>query len=86
MVPDFPNLSPSDVKYLEAAILKYGKMEFGQLKALSHREPAYVEAEQQFGLNNEMNLARWIEELPQDSSTMLEQLVSANARIKFYAA
>jgi hypothetical protein len=33
---------------------------------LAHQERAYVEAENRFGLNNEMNLIRWAEELDAD--------------------
>jgi len=72
-VGHFAHLSGSDREYLKAATLKYGKMTFGQLKALSHQEPAYTEAENSAGLNNEMNLLRWAEELRRDTDSIVEQ-------------
>lgn len=63
----YPNLSGTDREYLAAAATRYGKMSFGQLKALAHKEPAYVEAEETLGLNNEMNLLRWAEEITSDT-------------------
>jgi hypothetical protein len=38
-------------------------MSFDDLKRLAHEEAAWVEAEKRFGLNNEMNLIHWAEEL-----------------------
>src|ERR1700690_3636604 len=64
---EYPALPGSDVQYLEASAQKYGRLSFGQLKTLAHNEPAYAEAEENFGLNNEMNLVRWAEEIPGDT-------------------
>jgi uncharacterized phage-associated protein len=63
---DFPHLSGTDKEYLRASVEKYGSKSFAELKRLAHQEPAYVEAEDRFGLNNEMNLIRWAEELDAD--------------------
>jgi uncharacterized phage-associated protein len=60
---NFPHLSGTDKGYLEVATKKYASMSFDELRRLAHKEAAWVEAEKQLGLNNEMNLIHWAEEL-----------------------
>jgi uncharacterized phage-associated protein len=60
---EFPHLSGTDKQYLKIATGKYGSMSFDELKRLAHKEAAWVEAEKRLGLNNEMNLIHWAEEL-----------------------
>lgn len=69
---EFPHLSGTDKKCLEVATKRFGSMSFDDLKRLAHEEAAWVEAEKRFGLNNEMNLIHWAEEL----GTNTEAIVS----------
>ena len=41
---DFPALSGSDKEYLHTSIERYASMSFGELKKISHDDPAYVAA------------------------------------------
>lgn len=78
---EFPHLSGTDQEYLTNATKQYARMSFGKLKALAHDEAAYVEAEKKFGLNNEMNLLRWADELDANSETVASY-VEERQRIK----
>lgn len=60
---DFRELSGSDKEYLAHAIDKYGAMSFGELKRVSHEDPAYADAWEKAGNNNEMNIELWFGEL-----------------------
>lgn len=60
---NFSHLSGSDREYLAAAVEKYGSMTFGELKRVSHEDPAYSEAWEKPGNNNEMNIDLWFGEL-----------------------
>ena len=60
---EYPHLSGSDREYLEAATHKYGAMGFGELKRVSHADPAYEEAWHRSGNANEMNIDLWFAEL-----------------------
>ena len=44
--PDTSVLSESEIECLDEAISKFGKMSFGQLKDLSHKDPAYKSADE----------------------------------------
>lgn len=59
----YVHLSGSDCTYLEEAVAKYGNMTFGDLKKVSHEDPAYVDAWDKPGNNNEMNIELWFAEL-----------------------
>ena len=63
---DFPHLAGTEREYLRKSVEEYGCKSFEEIKRLAHQERAYVEAEDRFGLNNEMNLIRWVEELDAD--------------------
>lgn len=58
---EFEHLSGSDKDYLLAALTKYGKMTFGQLKDISH-DAAWAEA-WEISEAYEMNPATWLNEL-----------------------
>lgn len=58
--PCFRCLSESDKEYLEESLSRYGSLSFTAIKRLSHEDPAYAEAWSQPGLNNEMDIARWL--------------------------
>lgn len=62
-VGEFPSLSGSDREYLKIATSKYGAMSFGELKRISHEDPAYEDAWQRLGNANEMNIELWFAEL-----------------------
>jgi uncharacterized phage-associated protein len=77
---DLNHLSGTDVEYLTNATLKYGHMSFGELKQLSHQESAYVEAEKQVGLNNEMNLLRWADDII-DGEHLVESILNCQTHL-----
>lgn len=75
--PQFPALSHSDREYLAASLAKHGRMRFGELRELSHQDPAYEAAWELPGLNNEMNPIFWLERLG-DPDVALNSLVDAS--------
>lgn len=58
---EFSRLSGSDKEYLKASLGKYAKMSFGQLKAISHEDPAYEAAWAKPGAANEMDVELWFD-------------------------
>lgn len=59
-----PLLSGSDREYLIDAVNKYAHLSFGELKEISHEDPAYIEAWERIGTAaNEMNVEIWLGEL-----------------------
>lgn len=61
-----PLLSGSDREYLKNAVDKYAHLSFGQLREISHEDPAYVEAWERIGTAaNEMNVELWLNQLEQ---------------------
>ena len=57
--PLYPALARTDQEYLLEALSTYGNMGFGELKRLSHEDPAYEAAWALSGLNNELDLRLW---------------------------
>ncbi|RWC86769.1 MAG: DUF4065 domain-containing protein [Mesorhizobium sp.] len=72
-INEFPRLSGSDKHYLKASLDKYGAMSFTQLKAISHKDPAYEEAWAKAGAANEMDVERWFDNF-EDPELAKEQL------------
>lgn len=70
--PEFRALSRTDEEYLSASLATYGKMNFTELRKLSHQDPAYEAAWMETGLNNEMNIALWFEDRPDMLDELLE--------------
>lgn len=60
------NLSKTDKEYLLRSLKEYGKMSFGNLRDISHRDAAWAEAWREPGLNNEMDSLLWLENYNQD--------------------
>ncbi len=58
--PEFPSLSGSDIKYLDDSLSKYGELDFGQLRELSHHDEAYQNAMAKPGENNDLNPVDWL--------------------------
>jgi uncharacterized phage-associated protein len=75
---DFFRLSGSDKSYLAEAVDRYAAMSFGELKRISHEDPAYTEAWEMPGNANEMNVDTWLDQL--DAPDL------ARAQIQEYAA
>lgn len=72
LTPNFRALSRTDEEYLLDALQTYGSMRFGELKDLSHKDPAYEAAWSEPGLNNEMDIALWFQESPDMLRELLE--------------
>ncbi len=53
-------LSRSDKEYLTQSLSQYGSMPFDRIRSLSHEDPAYDSAWAAPGLNNELDLRRWL--------------------------
>lgn len=64
-VGEFPNLSGTDKAYLDRSVEDHADLTYGQLKQLSHDDRAYDEAWSKPGLNNEMNVETWLDDLDQ---------------------
>ncbi len=62
-VSEFPDLSGSDIEYLDNSMDKYGEMDFSQLKELSHSDLAYKNAIEKSGENSDINPIDWLGEL-----------------------
>jgi len=77
---DFSALSKSDIEYLECSIKTYGHMSFGDLKALSHQDPAYEAAWSLSGLNNEMDVSLWFEKPDEVVAQLSEKIHFSVAR------
>lgn len=78
-VEGFPNLSETDCEYLLAALKKYGKMSFPELKRVSHDE-AWNAAWAQDGLNNEMDPENWLSELGDQRNSAVAYLSDRRIR------
>ncbi len=61
-------LSRSDKEYLTQSLSQYSSMPFDRIRSLSHEDPAYDSAWAAPGLNNELDLRRWL------STGQLEEL------------
>ncbi|WP_297833929.1 Panacea domain-containing protein [uncultured Roseibium sp.] len=72
-------LSGSDKEYLSAAIVRYGSMAFGELKAISHEDPAYVAAWEEAGNANEMDIDLWLDQWLDEPETAKRQLLEQTA-------
>jgi uncharacterized phage-associated protein len=59
---EFSRLSGSDMAYLKAALEQYADMSFSQLKAISHKDPAYEAAWALPGASNEMDVELWFQD------------------------
>jgi uncharacterized phage-associated protein len=70
---DFSALSGTDKEYLLDALKKYGDMPFGDVRRISHDDPAYEDAWAQMGTNNEMDIKLWF----LDAKDALEQLMES---------
>lgn len=57
----FPSLSGSDIEYLGSSFQIYGGMAFGELKEISHKDPAYMAAWEKDGNANEMDIDLWVD-------------------------
>ncbi len=72
-------LSGSDKEYLLEAVDKYSNLSFGQLRDITHEDPAWIEAWERIGTAaNEMNVELWLDQL-ENAETAKAQL-SENAR------
>ena len=69
--PDLDLLSDSDVECLDAAIERYGRLSFGELKEISHREPAFRQCAQ----NDPIPWEAIIRSMP-EGDLLLEHLLS----------
>lgn len=70
-------LSRSDKEYLSEFFKTYGSMSFSRLRHISHLEEAYRSAEDSVGLNNEMDLSAWANEIchsDDDKNRLIEEL------------
>lgn len=74
----FEYLSGSDLDYLREARQRYGRMSFGELKELSHRDRAYSDAWEKDGNNNEMNIELWFDDF--DEPELVKAQLRENAR------
>jgi uncharacterized phage-associated protein len=59
--PPLAVLSKSDTEYLSDSLVKFGNMSFTAIKRLSHADPAYYNAWESPGINNEMDLRLWLD-------------------------
>lgn len=78
-VDGFEHLSPTDQEYLLAALQKYGKMGFTELKRVSH-DVAWQAAWAEDGLNNEMNPEYWLEALGDQRDSAIAYLSDRRIR------
>lgn len=67
--PNLELLSQSDIECLDAAIKKYGHMNFGELKRVSHSDPAYQAADE----NDFISFEVFVKSLPK-GEILLEYL------------
>jgi uncharacterized phage-associated protein len=58
--PPIDLLTHSDKEALLRSLQTYGKMPFGKIKEISHKDISYEQAWSKDGLNNEMNLRLWL--------------------------
>ena len=76
---DFSRLSGTDKQYLERSLKIYGSMSFTELKKISHKDKAYVEAWNRGGAaNNEMNIELWLDELQKPELAKMQLKESAS--------
>jgi uncharacterized phage-associated protein len=71
-VPAYPALSRTDQEYLLESLATYANMSFGELKRISHEDPAYEAAWSLPGLNNEMDLKLWFLDHEDDLEELFE--------------
>ncbi len=75
-VPDFPNLSGSDIEYLGDSFDQYGNVNSGKFSDLTHDDTAYQRAMARPGENNDMNPIDWLDHIgtPEEIISSLDDL------------
>lgn len=71
----FPSLSGSDMEYLSDSLTNFGNMSFGDLKNISHQDPAYVAAWEKDGNANEMDIDLWVDEWIEEPALAKRQIL-----------